>query len=123
MVRCLHLRLATAIAWGFVTLSLSGAVAGHSRDEATVPSDGAILKSAPATIAIRFDKPIRVTVIGLTDSDGEEFALERTDAMAPVTRFEATPEPLPAGTYRIDWRGLSADGHPMSGGFSFEIRP
>lgn len=123
MMRCLHLRLATAIAWSFVTLSLSGAVSGHSRDQATDPGDGAILKSAPATVAIRLDKPVRVTVIGLTDSDGEEFALKRTDAIAPVTRIEATPGPLPAGTYKIDWRGLSADGHPMSGRFSFEIRP
>ena len=97
MMRCLHLRLATAIAWGFVALSVSGAVAGHSRDQASVPSDGAILKSAPATIAIRFDKPIRVTVIGLTNSDGEDFALERTDAMAPSRGLKRRPGRFPRG--------------------------
>ena len=82
-----------------------------------------MVTAAPAVIAVSFDKPMRVTFIKLTNADGDAFALERTDEMAPVTRFEATPPALTAGRYTVKWRGLSEDGHAMSGRFSFEVRP
>ena len=116
-------RLAAIVATAALALSLAGAAAAHSRPETTAPADGEVVAAAPAVIAISFDKPMRVTTIELTGADGEAFALERTDGMAPVTRFEATPPPLPAGHYTVTWRGLSEDGHAMSGSFSFEIRP
>ena len=118
-------RLAAIVATAAFALSLAGAAAAHSRPETTAPADGEVVAAAPAVIAISFDKPMRVTTIELTgaDGDGDTFALERTDGMAPVTRFEATPPPLPAGRYTVTWRGLSEDGHAMSGRFSFEVRP
>ena len=118
-------RLAAIVATAAFALSLAGAAAAHSRPETTAPADGEVVAAAPAVIAISFDKPMRVTTIELTgaDGDGDTFALERTDGTAPVTRFEATPPPLPAGRYTVTWRGLSEDGHAMSGRFSFEVRP
>ena len=115
--------VATAtFAFAFV-LSLAGGAAAHSRPETTAPANGEVVAAAPAVIAVSFDKPMRVTFIELTNAGGDTFALERTDEMAPVTRFEATPPPLPAGRYTVKWRGLSEDGHAMSGRFSFEVRP
>ena len=118
-------RLAAIVATAAFALSLAGGAAAHSRPETTAPADGEVVAAAPAIISISFDKPMRVTFIELTgpDGDGDTFALERTDEMAPVTRFEATPPPLPAGHYTVTWRGLSEDGHAMSGRFSFEVRP
>ena len=118
-------RLAAIVAIVAFALSLAGAAAAHSRPETTAPADGEVVAAAPAVISISFDKPMRVTTIELTGGDGDSdtFALERTDGMAPVTRFEATPPPLPAGHYTVTWRGLSEDGHAMSGRFSFEVRP
>ena len=116
-------RLAAIVATAAFALSLAGAAAAHSRPETTAPADGEVVAAAPAVISISFDKPMRVTTIELTGADGEAFALERTDEMAPVTRFEATPPPLPAGRYTVTWRGLSEDGHAMSGRFSFEVQP
>ena len=116
-------RLAAIVATAAFALSLAGAAAAHSRPETTAPADGEVVAAAPAVISISFDKPMRVTTIELTGADGEAFALERTDEMAPVTRFEATAPPLPAGRYTVIWRGLSEDGHAMRGRFSFEVRP
>ncbi len=116
-------RLAAIVATAAFALSLAGAAAAHSRPETTAPADGEVVAAAPTVIAISFDKPMRVTTIELTGADGDAFALERTDEMAPVTRIEATPPPLPAGRYTVKWRGLSEDGHAMSGRFSFEVRP
>ena len=117
-------RIAAAlVAIGVLALSLAGPAAAHSRPETTAPANGEVVAAAPEVIAISFDKPMRVTTIELTNADGDTFALERTDGMKPVTRFEATPPALPAGSYTVEWRGLSEDGHAMSGRFSFEIRP
>ena len=116
-------RLGAAVAVVAFALSLAGAAAAHSRPETTAPANGEVVAAAPEVISISFDKPMRVTFIELTGADGDAFALERTDEMAPLTRFEAVPPPLPAGRYTVKWRGLSEDGHAMSGRFSFEVQP
>ena len=107
---------------GALALTPGGMAAAHSRAEATAPANGEVVAAPPAVIAIAFDEPIRITFIELTGMGGDAFALERTDGMAPVTRFEATPPTLPDGSYTVEWRGLSKDGHAMSGRFSFEVR-
>ena len=116
-LRQLFLVLGTA---GGIALAAGGASA-HSRSEATTPADGAVLDTAPEVIAMTFDQPMRVTLIRLTAGDGTEVEVTRTDEMAPVTAFEATPAPLAPGAYTVEWRGLSGDGHPMEGGFSFRV--
>ena len=103
-------------------LSTIGTAAAHSRNETTIPADGATLRNAPDVIVMTFNRPIRVTMLELTDSDGDTVALARSDGMAPVTRLEATPEPLSAGSYTVRWRGLAGDGHPMSCRFTFEVQ-
>ena len=123
MVHGVMQRLGAAAAVVAFALALGGPAAAHSRPETTAPADGEVVAAAPEAISISFDKPMRVTFIELTNADGDAFALERTDEMAPVTRFEAIPPPLPAGRFTVEWRGLSEDGHAMRGRFSFEVRP
>ena len=99
----------------------TGAAFAHSKQEVTVPEDGAVLSAPPDVVSMAFDMPMRITVISLTSEIGDTFELERSDAMQPVTDFRATPPPLPNGRYSVEWRGLSADGHPMKCRFSFEV--
>ena len=93
----------------------------HSKKEATEPADGAVLLASPPAISMRFDMPMRVTLISLTDQDGAAHDVMRSDNMQPVSEFSAELPALPAGQYKVDWRGLAADGHPMQGTFNFEI--
>lgn len=93
----------------------------HSRKEATQPADGAVLEASPPTISMRFDMPMRITLISLTDQDGAAHDVTRSDNMQPVTEFSAAPPLLTKGQYTVEWRGLADDGHPMQGKFSFEI--
>ena len=72
-------------------------------------------------IELRFDDPMRVTAITLTGPDGDVEIMHET-RLDPVTEFRAMPpESMPAGAYSVDWRGLSADGHPMQGTFSSTV--
>ena len=108
----------TAVAWLALVCGTAGA---HTTTEATAPADGAMLSVPPDAIVLTFDAPMRVTVIRLVDETGETFDLERSDGMAPVAVFRATPPPLLNGRYTVDWRGLSSDGHAMQCRFSFEV--
>ena len=93
----------------------------HSAKTSTNPADGAVLSGAPQIIGMTFDSPMRLTMFRLTNADGAEFDVQRSDDMEPVTEFEAIPAALQPGAYTVEWRGLSGDGHAMQGGFSFEI--
>ena len=124
MLRCLlspPARVA-AVALACVFAAI-GTTMAHSTNEATIPADGATIRKAPDVIVMTFNRPIRITMVELTDSGGDAIALERSDGMEPVTRLEATPPPLPAGSYAVRWRGLAGDGHPMSGRFTFAVQP
>ncbi|MDT8328385.1 MAG: copper resistance protein CopC [Roseovarius sp.] len=108
-----------ALALAFATASADA----HSKTETTQPADGAVLQAAPQAIALRFETPMRITLISLTDQDGVTHDLNRSDNMKAVREFSAKPPALPAGQYKVEWRGLAADGHPMQGMFTFEIAP
>ncbi len=97
----------------------TGALA-RSKAEQTMPANEATVAMVKA-IEMRFDDPMHVTAITLTGPDGD-VSIERETGIDAVTEFRALPPAgLPDGAYTVDWRGLSSDGHPMQGTFSFEI--
>ena len=100
----------------------SGTAFAHSKQEVTFPADGAVLSASPDVVSMRFDMPMRVTLIRLTsETTGGTFELARSDGMRPVTDFRATPPVLPKDRYTVEWRGLATDGHAMKCRFSFEV--
>lgn len=100
---------------------LAPAVASaHSKSEATTPADGATVTEV-SELSMRFDDPMRIISVTLTSPDGE-VGIERETGMDPVNVFRAMPaDALAPGSYRFDWRGMAADGHPMQGSFSFTV--
>ncbi len=94
--------------------------AAHSVSKATTPANGATVADVPE-LSMRFDDPMRIISVTLTSPDGD-VEIERETGMDPATEFRATPlEVLAPGSYRLDWRGMASDGHPMQGGFSFTV--
>lgn len=112
MIRSLVLALPLAL--------LAGAASSHTETGGTTPADGATVDEAPMLHVI-FDAPVRVISAALTRG-GAEVAIERETGMEPIAEFHAVPAaPLAPGTYRLDWRGMAVDGHPMQGGFGFTV--
>lgn len=103
-----------------ITVAFAPLALGHSASQSTRPADGARLDAPPERIHIRFDQPIRITLVRLTDASGQRHEVSYETGEA-TTRFEGSPPKLRSGSYTIEWRGLSADGHPASGKFSFRI--
>ena len=102
------------------TLLTSASALAHSKSETTTPADGATVEAVEA-LEMRFDGPMRIIKVTLTAGD-EKIEIERETGMQPVREFRAVPaSDLAPGTYEVEWRGMSADGHPMQGAFGFTV--
>jgi methionine-rich copper-binding protein CopC len=103
-------------------LAIASTALAHSTKEGTVPEDGAVLAVAPSEISILFDEAATLTRVALTHSHGEDSDETRLDAPRIATDTATLDAPdLGPGTYTVDWRALSADGHPVNGSFSYTV--
>ena len=103
-------------------LAIATSALAHSKQEMTVPADGTTVAEL-SELVLRFDQPMRVTNIVLSSTERQiELSSEMgTDA---VTEYVAIPkDDIVPGDYEVEWRGLSADGHPMQGGYVFTVSP
>ncbi|GGM72466.1 transport integral membrane protein [Dactylosporangium sucinum] len=104
-----------------VTLVLPAAPASaHATLEQTAPVAGTVLDQLPGEVTLTFSEPVRVVTdkIRVIAPDGS-----RVDTGKPVARDTELVVPLkpggPKGTYLVSYRVISADSHPVSGGYSF----
>ena len=119
-MRAAILSTRVAVATALIAMMLPATAHAHSKSETTVPADGADVEAVEA-IEMRFDAPMRVIRVMLS-ADGDEVEIERETGMEPVTEFRAVPaDDLSPGAYEVEWRGMSADGHPMQGTFGFTV--
>lgn len=92
----------------------------HATLVGTSPADQEVLEESPEVITLTFSEPVRPTD-GITvvtgAGDPVPATVEALDAVVSIT----PSEPLEEGTYVVGWRVVSADSHPISGGFSFSV--
>ncbi|MGY6519664.1 MAG: copper resistance CopC family protein [Lysobacteraceae bacterium] len=102
-------------------LGFAGLASAHSAMTASTPEDGAHLDSPPESVGLRFDGDMRITRFVVTGPDGA-VALAQRPGREPTRSFDTAPaQPLGPGTYQVEWRGIAADGHVMTGQFSFHV--
>ena len=114
---------------GLVVLVAASAAAFASRPvlHASLVSSEPAAKShvatAPARIRLVFSEPIegKLSRITLTRSGGTAFAVPAAGDPRDVHAVIAPSDSLTPGAYRLEWRIVSADGHPVDGTFVFAI--
>ncbi len=102
-------------------IGIDGAV-GHSDAPETVPADGSELAAAPDVVRFSFPEVVRLTAVRVFDSADEEIGLPEKRDMTPAKERDIRMPDLPEGRYRVEWRALSEDGHPISGSFHFTVQ-
>jgi methionine-rich copper-binding protein CopC len=107
---------ALALAGGLAT---AGPAAAHDRLESTNPADGATVATAPDAVVLTMSStPLALgTQVRVTGPDGT--VSEGNPQIVDATVSEPLTGARPAGTYQVEWRITSSDGHPVSGSFSF----
>lgn len=104
-------------------LAQSRTARAHSELRRSDPPDGAVLAASPAQLLLVFNEAVQVTLLRLLDPAGQPAALRReSDAVTAGREHVARPAwPLLAGAWRVEWRAISADGHPIRGAVAFRV--
>lgn len=106
---------------GLICIISTGALA-HSKINSTLPVNGATLSQAPEEISFQFGKKIRLTKVDMTHLTHPTVSLDLSGQSGFGNDIVIPFEGMGAGSYRIEWRGLGADGHPVQGEFNFEVK-
>ncbi|GIG41614.1 copper resistance CopC family protein [Cellulomonas phragmiteti] len=102
------------------TALLASPAAAHNTLRSTDPADGSTVATAPAQVTLTFDQPALElgTQIVVTGPDGVAVS-DGPVQLVDVSVVQPLVTTLPAGTYDVAWRVTSADGHPLTGAFTF----
>ncbi|HKE15652.1 MAG TPA: copper resistance CopC family protein, partial [Kofleriaceae bacterium] len=115
-----------ALAAGLVLLALAPAAASaHARLEGTSPERGTTVAKEPARVVFRFGERVEATFGAVRVFDARGTRVDNGRIVRPGGDDRqvgtALQRGLPRGTYTATYRVVSADGHPVSGGFTFSI--
>jgi copper transport protein len=117
-------RFAT-IAVALAALGWPTSAAAHAVLQDTEPRRGASLDEAPPSVDFHFDEPVEASfgAVRVYDRGGER--VDTGELLRPGDSAQAVgvalPHDLGDGTYTATYRVVSADSHPVSGGFVFTI--
>ena len=102
-------------------IGLSSDAFAHSKVNFTSPEDGAVLKQVPASLQMQFGNKISLTKIRIYIEDQNPIDLGLDHSKGFEDRFSFPLSTEMDGKYRVEWRGLSIDGHVMQGEFTFTV--
>ena len=105
------------------TVAFSSRPAVHASLVSSEPAAKSHLATAPARIRLVFSEPIegKLSRITLARSGSTPFVVPAAGDPRDVHAVIAPSDSLTPGAYRLEWRIVSADGHPVDGNFVFSI--
>lgn len=127
MLRTLTLRgLLAAFA-----IAASSAAFAHPKLLSSTPADQSE-GAAPPRIELAFSehlvpefsaaKLVMTDMPGMAMDSPMKMAFKVTAGADGKTMVITPREPLPPGTYRLDWRAVSSDTHPVTGHMTFKVK-
>lgn len=105
------------------TLALAPAASAHATLLVTRPGNDTAVASAPREVRLHFDEPVVTSLGAVRVYDSSARRVDNGDVSRPegsdvVVGLRAG---LPADTYTVTWRVISADSHPVRGAFVFHV--
>lgn len=110
------------IAFAAAALAGAGTASAHATRIATDPADKAALTESPQRVSATFNEALQQTFAAMTvvGPDGNLWSSGDPQVQGAVVSVPVGPLG-PAGTYTVNYRVTSADGHVVSGSWSFEL--
>jgi copper transport protein len=112
--------LLSLLAIGWMVLGSAAPAAAHAVVLVTTPGPGALLEAAPERVTIEFNEPVRIgsDAVRVLDEAGRVVS---GPVWAEGSVIGADLPPTARGWHAVSWRAVSADGHPVSGAWTFRI--
>jgi len=96
----------------------------HAQLTGATPKGNAVLTKAPTQIKLTFDDDLIAlessNQIEVTNSKGQRVDANNSSVLG--NQLTVTLKKLVAGKYRVSYRVLSADGHPIASKYSFTVK-
>jgi copper transport protein len=104
-------------------LALPAAASAHATLTKTEPEYGTRVERAPKVVRLHFDQSVDAlpSAIHVYDAKGRVVS-GRTLLSKDERTIDAPVSRLPRGGYTVRWRAVSADGHVVSGVYTFGVR-
>ena len=103
------------------------ASSAHAALEKTVPAKDAIVSKNTKKIALYFGEDILVlkgknpNIISVTSAKGKSVGVGSTKVSGTQVS-QSLKSPLASGIYKVSYRIVSADGHVVTGSYSFTVK-
>ncbi|MFT4186946.1 MAG: copper resistance protein CopC [Aeromicrobium sp.] len=117
-------RLLAAAVVGLIVLAVVAPPAfAHAGIVSSNPAEGATLDALPARIELTFDEEMkRPSYVTVTAPDCSTLTEDKAEgSIEGSTVAIDVDDPGLAGTYRVDYRAVSSDAHPVKGSFEFDV--
>ena len=103
---------------------IPGIASAHAILETSSPAPSALLASSPKEIRLDFDEQVEATLGDIRIYDSEQREVSKSNTVRSASDASVVTAEIPTlknGVYVVVWRVVSADGHPVTGAFPFEI--
>ncbi len=119
-----HLVAVAVLIFGLAagTLGNAGVAAAHAARIASDPAENASLSQSPSKVSATFNEAMQpqfaaMTVVG---PDGDLWSTGEPEVNGAIISVGVRPLG-PSGSYTVNYRATSADGHVVSGSWSFQL--
>ena len=124
----MKLRIAIlACAVTFLPIFYSDSAFAHAAIESTLPAKGAVVAQSTNKVVMQFGEELLVlegkspNSIIVSDSHGKKVSTGRV-TVSGAKISNALKSPLNPGKYTVKYRVVSADGHVVSGSYTFTVK-
>jgi methionine-rich copper-binding protein CopC len=113
--------VAVALALAGIVLSVPAPAFAHSQLLSTKPAGGATLTESASSVSLTFNEPVkqRFSTIVVNGPGGVSYSRGNVRVIDNTAYQDVYA--LRSGSYTVAWRIVSADGHPVTGGFAFAL--
>jgi copper transport protein len=97
-----------------VALTAAPAALAHTELVSSDPADGTVLATAPTSVVLTFDEDVLEAAVTISDASTSVVS-SPNGTVAGSTVTVPWPDGLPDGSYAVNFRVVSMDGHPVAG--------
>jgi copper resistance protein C len=110
------------VAVALATTWTAGAASAHAARVAADPADNTTVSTGPARVSATFNEDLQTTFAAMTvvGPDRNLWSAGQPEVRGPVVSVGVRPLG-PIGSYTVNYRVTSADGHVVSGSWSFRL--
>jgi copper transport protein len=117
-------RSSIALAVVLIALAAAPSAFAHAILQQSTPENGSVVRTSPAAVTLRFNEAVETAFgsIRIYDCGGGRVDAGKITRPNERSVAVAVGKKLPAGTYTVTWRVISADSHPVAGAFTFSVK-